>query len=206
MPNYGKDDHNGKSWGYGHLKLSHLLAKVVEDHSKQKKVTLFIHDWGSYYGFHLMAHRPELVSRIITLDIGGYSGFGFWHNASIFFYQLFVTECFFLGDPVGTWFVRFAFGKSAAHRPTNELRAQLCYSYFYKLFTTLPTLNFDFDKIPVFYIYGGKKAFNFHTNKWIADLESAEKCRVLEFDTDHYIMIEAPDELNKVVAEWLNEK
>lgn len=48
-----------------------MLSKVILKHSRKKKVSLLIHDWGSMYGMNLAMDRPELVTRIASLDIGG---------------------------------------------------------------------------------------------------------------------------------------
>ena len=123
MPNYGKDDHNPNSWGYDFPLITRLLAKCVEKHSKKKKVTVIMHDWGCFYGSLLMTARPDLVTRIVSLDIGGYQDYGFWHSVCFFSYQLFLAQCFLIGDPVAGYFIRAIFGKTIKHRPVGELRA-----------------------------------------------------------------------------------
>ena len=50
-----------------------MLCDVIEKHSNNKKVTLMVHNWGSYYGMNLAMDKPELVTRIATLDIRGHS-------------------------------------------------------------------------------------------------------------------------------------
>lgn len=70
LPNFGKQD-NPYSWGLTLPEVVDRLSKAVEEHSKKKQVTLIIHDWGSLFGFYLQGERPDLVSRIATLDIGG---------------------------------------------------------------------------------------------------------------------------------------
>lgn len=70
IPNYGAQENSGH-WGYTFDQLTKMLSEVIEKNSKQKKVTLLIHDWGSLYGMNLATDRPDLVKRIATLDIGG---------------------------------------------------------------------------------------------------------------------------------------
>ena len=78
MPNYGPEDHGGH-WGYTFDQLNKMFCEVIEKHSKNKKVTLLIHDWGSKNGLHLAMSHPELVTRIDALDVAGEmpSGTGF---------------------------------------------------------------------------------------------------------------------------------
>ena len=40
------------SWGATFPDISKGLAKIVEQHSNKKRVTILIHDWGSLYGFN----------------------------------------------------------------------------------------------------------------------------------------------------------
>lgn len=60
-----------KSKGVGFKEISDGLAEIIEKQTKKKKVTLIIHDWGSLYGFMLYRDRPDLISRIATIDVGG---------------------------------------------------------------------------------------------------------------------------------------
>ena len=48
-----------------------MLSDVIEKHSQKKKVSLLIHDFGSINGMNLAMDRPDLVTRIATLDIAG---------------------------------------------------------------------------------------------------------------------------------------
>ena len=58
-------------WGYRFDELGDALAEVIKaSTAADEKVTLVIHDWGSHYGFHLAARHPELVARIVALDVG----------------------------------------------------------------------------------------------------------------------------------------
>jgi pimeloyl-ACP methyl ester carboxylesterase len=59
-----------------------MLADVIRENSNQKttdadpKVTMFAHDWGSTVTFCFVKKYPQLVKRIISLDIGGTVKFG----------------------------------------------------------------------------------------------------------------------------------
>lgn len=103
LPNFGKEENRG-SWGYSFPQINEMLAEVVEKHSKQKKVSLLIHDWGSAYGFNLTMHRPDLVKRIAALDVGGHLEITGPFVIFLLSYQMFLVLLFLFGDPVGTWF------------------------------------------------------------------------------------------------------
>ena len=80
MPDFGTDDVNPNSWGYDFSMMTKLFTECIEKHSKNKKVTIIMHDWGCYYGYMIMTQRPDLVNRCVSLDIGGYQEFDFWHR------------------------------------------------------------------------------------------------------------------------------
>ena len=116
--------------------LSDGLAKVVEKHSIKKKVTLVIHDWGAPIGFWFRRDRPDLVSRIATLDIGGESNLSATSMIFGLSYQLLFCLLFALGDPISTLGLRFvtsiiptsAFG--AVPRPLSEITGSMLYPYW----------------------------------------------------------------------------
>jgi hypothetical protein len=41
---------------------------------------------------------------------------------------------------------------------------------------------------PEFFIYGGKKPLNFHSEKWLSELDNAKGCKQMAFDCGHWIM------------------
>jgi pimeloyl-ACP methyl ester carboxylesterase len=50
--------------------MSKNFSEIIEKQSSQKKVTLLQHDWGSMYGYLVARDRPDLVSRIASIDVG----------------------------------------------------------------------------------------------------------------------------------------
>ena len=113
------------------------IAKLIEKHTIKKKVTLLIHDWGSFYGYLLSRERPDLVSRIASIDIGA---LGDRSKTSALFgmsYQLLFCLLFALGDPLSTWFLKLFFilnpvKKTMGHppRPMNQLTGSMMFPYY----------------------------------------------------------------------------
>ncbi len=67
MPNF--DGRRSARWGYTTDEIVDALVEVVRDAAKNGPVTLVLHDWGAYWG-HPVHHRvPELVSRVVGIDV-----------------------------------------------------------------------------------------------------------------------------------------
>ena len=48
-----------------------LIRRVIEVANRGRPLVLMVHDWGAYYGYRFVQAHPQLVSRLIGLDIGG---------------------------------------------------------------------------------------------------------------------------------------
>ena len=52
--------------------------------------------------------------------------------------------------------------------------------------------NIDISKCPIFFCFGNKKGFNFHTKEWAdtltKDEEAGGKSKCKEYDSDHWVM------------------
>ena len=48
-----------------------MLAENIKRFSKNSKVTIMCHDWGSTITFVFVKKYPNLVKRLISLDVGG---------------------------------------------------------------------------------------------------------------------------------------
>ena len=83
------------------------------------------------------------------------------------------------------------------------------YSYWYKLSRCQNLQNWhpDTTNMPIYYVYGNKKAFYFHDQAWLNFLTSNSKngCQFKEYDCDHWINHEKEEEFNEDVTKWLQE-
>ena len=115
MPNCGHPK-NPKSWGHSFPDIAEKLAKVVEKHSNKKKVTVVCHDWGCVWSRLFQKRRPDLVSRMVYLDIAPLISLSPAMAIHLLAYQLFMIQCFLIGDPVASIFLKLCFGDAAPHR------------------------------------------------------------------------------------------
>lgn len=86
-----------------------MRAHVGEDGEAE----LICHDWGCVIGYRVQKRFPELVARMVALDVGNdVKGLTTRELAFIVTYQAWLTAAFILGGRVGdgmtTWFAKFS--------------------------------------------------------------------------------------------------
>ena len=51
-------------------KLVDTVRRIVEQTCGGERVTLLLHDWGCVFGYQFANHHPQLVKRVIGVDVG----------------------------------------------------------------------------------------------------------------------------------------
>lgn len=166
-------------------------------------MSIIIHDWGSVYGHLFQRDRPDLVSRIATLDIGGHTDVTLAYLIFALSYQMLFCLIFAMGDPLSTIFLKFAFysfpegafGK--VPRPIGELTGSMVYPYWQFWFVHFFNFKDEYlkdekktevfhkvqaEKCPVFFAYGTQKPVMFHSDKWLSDLDKGKNCKQISLD------------------------
>lgn len=145
-------DVGARKGGYSFMDAAKLLREVITSHN-DGPVTLVIHDWGCYWGFTLQMMHPELVSRIVAMDVGhpsviksrcgsvlAFTVVGFvyqWWLALAYMVSRFLPGG--IGKPLGDVIVRFilrAVMFSSYRHPHKEeivkrANADMGYPYYY---------------------------------------------------------------------------
>lgn len=72
FPDFQNGVHRPKPWGYSFQEIIQLLDSTINYYvpDMSKKVTLIIHDWGSYIGIVYENMFPQRVKCVISLDVG----------------------------------------------------------------------------------------------------------------------------------------
>jgi pimeloyl-ACP methyl ester carboxylesterase len=76
LPHFsGRGDPDGSAvpWGYTFEELAQMCGRTLKQSLQaagQESATLVIHDWGCYVGFYVQRLHPELVGRIVAMDVG----------------------------------------------------------------------------------------------------------------------------------------
>ncbi|MBX3188953.1 MAG: alpha/beta hydrolase [Labilithrix sp.] len=194
LPNF--DGRKTSRWGHSTDEIVDALVVLVRDAAKTAKggrVTLVLHDWGCYWG-HPVHHRvPELVSRVVGVDIAPHFKPSVGGAVGIVAYQSWLAWAFMIGGPVGDAMTRgFARRAKVPDARARPLGAWMNYPYrnvWLDLFSGRASklTKGYWPTCPLLFIYGEKKLFAFHSQRWIAHLEKVGG-KVVGLPVDHWVM------------------
>ena len=179
-------------------------------------MTLIQHDWGSAFGYYLRHDRPDLVHRIVSLDIGGDLDLSFTFKLFSLSYTFFFCLMFALGEPVASFMTLFMnlgmsivdFGRQ--ERPLGEINGSMFWPYWHlyasHLFNRSDTYlcrfwqqdrwhTLDPSSCPELFLYGARKPIMYHSDRWEKELQKAEKCRVIALDCGHWVTVEKGEQV-----------
>jgi pimeloyl-ACP methyl ester carboxylesterase len=188
--------------------IAQFLRQVVERASPGRKIILMVHDWGCLFGYQFYMRYPELVSRIVGVDVGDTKGLQYGlprkQVLMIMAYQRWLAYAWRIGGRLGDWMsLRM---KRLLRSPSDERFVGSCmaYPYYQTWFGGYPKEMRRFKPAcPVLFIYGSRKPVMFHTRAWLDDLRKDPGNRVVEFDTGHWVMLQQPERFNQTVSDWL---
>lgn len=205
LPNYGRAEQ--RRWGYGHDEIVEALAACVREVSPGRPVTLVAHDWGAYWGWLLHHRHPELVRRIVGLDIAPDMKPTPREVLMIIAYQWWLASAFVVGGGVGNWMTRRFAKMARSPRQGAALDAGINYPYLYTwrdMFTGRATKAFKGYRpdVPILFVYGEDKPGRFHSDRWLDLVRSRPDSRVVGLDgTGHWVMRDA--RFNGLIRDWL---
>jgi pimeloyl-ACP methyl ester carboxylesterase len=205
-PNLGKD----------FAELRELLIAEIERVVKictRSTVILVGHDWGAYLTYLVEQKRPDLVEKIITMDVGGHftpSGIG--HAMFMMAYQWWLIAGYFVGK-ISPWlgnamtrFMAIIAGAPTGRRAT----ARMNYLYFYMWRALLfkshkASLLTRYKPIkPVLYFYGAKKLYHFHSARWLQIIDQCPGSKVIPVEgCGHWFMIQKHEAVNRAMNEFV---
>ena len=192
--------------------MAEFLRHVIEQVSPGRKVTLLLHDWGCLFGYQFYARYPNLVERIIGVDIGdtrklkeSLSARGKFYITA---YQWWLALAWRIGGRLGD---RMALKmKRWLRSPSDERFIGSCMSYPYYLTwfggaqSYRPQFRRFIPACPMLFVYAKRKPVMFHTEAWLEELQKRKENRVAAFDTGHWIMLQQPERFNETVSSWLS--
>jgi len=206
LPNYSGAEH--RRWGYSHEEIVEGLAHCVRSVSGGKPVTLIGHDWGAYWTYALHHRHPELVARIVGLDVAPHMKPTIREILFILSYQWWLLAAFVLGGRVGGWMTRRMAAIARSPRQGDALDSSVNYPYLY-YWRDLVTgrggkrLAGYSPKVPVLYVYCEDKPARFHSDDWLELIRTRAGNQVVAFEgTDHWVTRDP--RLNRLVRDWLD--
>jgi pimeloyl-ACP methyl ester carboxylesterase len=207
LPNF--DGRRTERWGYSTDEVVDALTAFVREvagTAKGGKVTLVLHDWGSYWG-HPVHHRvPELVARVVTVDVAPHFVPSVGAALGILTYQSWLFWANLVGGGAGDWMTRrFATLFHVPDARTRPLTAWMNYPYR-NVWGDLVTRRQEkltegyWPTCPLLFVYGEKKLFPFHSAAWTDHVKKVGG-EIVGLPADHWVMNEPT--FVDVLARWL---
>ncbi len=71
MPDYGKGNKVFKPWGYSFDEILQMMHATLQSLKvTDSKFYLVAHDWGAFLGLRYENQHPELIEKLVLLDVG----------------------------------------------------------------------------------------------------------------------------------------
>ena len=190
------------------LEMTALIKRIVDAVSPSQPLTLMLHDWGCVFGYHFAATYPGCVQRVVGVDIGDANAPAYLKSLTgkaklqIAFYQLWLA-CAAKIPLLGDGLTRFMATKIGCRVNPKLIGRQQNYPYVLQWTGGLDKTARFKPHCPMFYAYGRKKLFMFHSAKWLETIAALPGGEVAEFRTGHWVTVEDSAGFNEKVASWL---
>jgi pimeloyl-ACP methyl ester carboxylesterase len=190
------------------------LHRILEQTCPGERVTLFLHDWGCVFGYQFAYRHPQLVKRIIGVDVGdagsrrNIAELSLKAKLMMVAYQWWLALAWRLGGSVGNRMARWMAGLAQAPAPPQDIGAAMGYPYAMRWFGVkggFGAMRLFNPQVPMLFFYGERKPFMFHSTAWREQLAARPSSRVIGLPTGHWVMVQRPKEFNDAVLAWLAE-
>jgi cis-3-alkyl-4-acyloxetan-2-one decarboxylase len=191
------------------------VRNIVKEACPGARVTLLLHDWGCFFGYQFAMRYPELVERVVGVDIG--DGGSRQHGAElgakgmfiILAYQMWLALAWRIGGRIGDAMARaMARAMPCPSVDSRQVNAQMGYPYAMRWlgvaggFRGLAVFK---PQVPMLFMYGERKPIMFHSRAWAERVAALPGNRVSAFPTGHWIMVQQPVQFNAALLDWLAE-
>lgn len=192
--------------------MTSLFKQIIEQVCPKQKVTLMLHDWGCVFGYELYTRNPQMVSRVIGVDIGDHVSLQqsrtLRESLMVFMYQGWLALAWIFGGRIGDLMTRVMARGLGCPSPQASMHSQMGYPYFMHWFGGRQSYRRHrqpfMPSCPMLFIYGSDKPLMFHAKAWADDLSRTRGNEVVELDTGHWVMSAQPERFNQVVNDWLS--
>lgn len=190
--------------------LTDFLKQLIDQVAPGQKVILMAHDWGCVFSYEFYMRNPQMVSRIVGVDVGDrislQQSWTFRERMLVLAYQGWLALAWVIGGRIGDGMTRFMARMLRCPSPLAHIGSRMNYPYFMQWFggrSSYRELQRFIPSCPILFIYGSRKPVMFHAKTWVDDLLRNKSNRVEKFDTGHWVMAGQPDRFNEVVDNWL---
>ena len=185
------------------------VKSAMRDRSGEKP-SLVCHDWGAIISYALLRKEPDLFRKLVALDIGQHTGkLPLKGMLIVLWYQWSLIAAYILPSFIGTLLTKFV---ASVFRAPNASNAHSGMNYLYlqvwKLILSgqMKSLQgFNPPTIPTLYMYGAKKPFYFHSQRWIEHVQAMPGSAVMPFNADHWFFLRSQcvEEVNRSIIKFL---
>jgi pimeloyl-ACP methyl ester carboxylesterase len=191
------------------------LKDIVEQSSPGRKVILMLHDWGCAFGYQFAMRHPQLVSKIVGVDIGDAGTRQHLRSltarakAMVLAYHLWLALAWRIAGPIGDAMTRKMARVARCPSDPRFIDSRMNYPYYIRWMKAHGSyrgmVRFE-PPVPMLFVYGERKAFLFHTPAWAEALAARPGNQVSAFKTGHWVMSQEPERFNQVVDAWLSSR
>ena len=192
---------------HGFEELLEFISRVVDG----RRVTLVLHDWGCFLGYQFAMRHPQLVERVVGVDIGDTGSrahvaeLGLRGKAMVLAYQVWLALAWrWNSDAMARAMARLL----RYPGDTNSVRAHMGYLYALRwlgIAGGFKDVRVFQPSCPMLYIYGERKPIMFHSRPWAERLAGKTESRVVALPTGHWVMVTARERFHEALRNWLAE-
>lgn len=198
---------------YSLQEIEALYRKVIERVSPNAPVILLVHDWGAVFGYRFLRHHPQLVSRVIGVDIGDAGSKDHLKSLSaggklfLVSYQWWLALAWRLGPGLGDRMSRAFVRRIDGPTRPEAVLSKMNYPYWIQWTGAAGGYRGAVSPdpaCPMLFIYGEKKPAMFHSQAWADGLAARQGSEVTALPAGHWVMTDAPEAFNRTVLAWLS--
>jgi pimeloyl-ACP methyl ester carboxylesterase len=180
----------------------------------ERRVTLLLHDWGCLYGYQFAMRYPQLVGRIVGVDIGDAGSrahleeLGWRGKLVVAAYQNWLALAWRIGGRVGDAMSRAMARLLRCPTDPKTIGAHMGYPYAVRWLGAaggFRNVRLFKPEVPMLFLYGEKKPVLFHSRSWAERVAARNASRVIAFPTGHWIMVTRREAFNQALRTWLAE-
>lgn len=194
--------------------MTEIFRLVIERESGGRPVVLVLHDWGCVFGLHFAMKHPELVARVVAMDVGDAGSdeiraeLGVGGALMVFAYQSWLALAWRIGGGVGDWMTRAMAKLFGAPAAPQKIGSSMNYPYdmmWTRSFGSFQALETYTPTKPTLFFWGTRKPLQFFSQAWAARIEARADSKVVRVEAGHWLMRDDVEGVNRTLRSWLQD-
>ncbi|MGJ4949337.1 alpha/beta fold hydrolase [Bradyrhizobium sp. HKCCYLS20291] len=185
------------------------IGRIVDLVSRDRPVTLLLHDWGCVFGYRFAEAYSQRVEAIVGVDVGDagsrehLQSLDWRAKLGTAAYQLWLALAWHMPVRLGDVMTRSMARLAGAPAEVALIGAHMNYPYHVQWTRGYGRAALA-PRWPMLFIYGTRKPFMFHSESWARAVQATPHGRALPLETGHWVMHQAPEEFNRELLSWLD--